>query len=541
MKLFRLPLALLATLSIFTASSAYAPDYYLIPNGADGDVAQARQEFERFYRDLTLHGHFDLSYNNNLTINTLLDGDVQKEGAIMLTLLNWLAHRKDHDSKFLLKRLNHLYFLELHSLFSNIDSNKDATARMLQLCDQFYHYKTINPITQQTRKPFRTSLSRLFIVITTINGSDMAYETRKKSMALALERVGNKMLRINKRLGDQKMYNSDITAFISLLSTHVAVEPLVRTSFIRNVILGTLITVAIITLIYRYREPIGDGLAAFAQITKKTLQTMFGFIGEGLGDGILRSAAKPENRECVRAILQEGGNSLIHGMATNATGQPNQDVALLSSQLINGALTKQPHQNVPAHTTVPPTPHAAPMAATDVSAKPATQADALAIPKVAVQTIAADASTKSSAATEKTATTTVVAPPLTTAIPAPTIPATPQATTRPAAVEVNPDVKLAADTFLEGLQQRIPPLLEDTQQRVTTIVNNLHENIRSGGRLGKSLIGPSPSEQAAAAQAAANAEAQRLAAIAARANNPGFFSRVFGSRRGQPSTQSVVI
>jgi len=287
MKLSRLPLVLLAMLSLFTTSRAYTSDYYLIPNGADGDVALARQAFERFYRDLALNGHFDLSYNNNLTINTLLEGDVQKEGAIMLTLLNWLAHRKDHDSKFLLKRLNYLYFLELHNLFSSIDNNKDATARMLQLCDQFYHYKIVNPISQQTKRPFRTSLSRLFIVITTINGSDMAYENRKKSMALALERVGNKMLNINKRLGDQKMNPQDITAFVSLLATHVAVEPLVKTSIIKNAVLFTVITATIIALIYWQRESIGKALGDFATIMDQSIDKLLGYAGRSLTKGAI--------------------------------------------------------------------------------------------------------------------------------------------------------------------------------------------------------------------------------------------------------------
>jgi hypothetical protein len=336
MKMFQLPLALIAALSFFTASFATTSDYYLIPNGADGDVAQARQAFERFYRDLALHGHFDLSYNNNLTINTLLEGDVQKEGAIMLTLLNWLAHRKDHDSKFLLKRLNHLYFLELHNLFSSIDSNKDATARMLQLCDQLFHYKAINPITQQTKKPFRTSLSRLFIVITTINGSDMAYENRKKSMALALERVGNKMLRINKRLGDQKMNPQDITAFISLLATHVAVEPLVKSSVIRNTVLTILIASIIISLIYSNWDTIqpwiSNGLKKMTSVADETLKSLFGYIGEGLGDGIIKSALKqatPENKEQLKDFLQEGGDVLGNSAAKG---------------MLHGLVTKQPHQ-----------------------------------------------------------------------------------------------------------------------------------------------------------------------------------------------------
>ena len=253
MKFLRITLLTLVVSSIVTSGNAQKPTNYINPQGADAEVEQVRQSFEKAYHDMIAQGAVDTTtYNNNLTIKTTLEGDVQKEGIIMLALLDWLSHRKNHDSKALLHKLNRLYYLELNNLIASKDGKKDIAARMLHLSKELYRFKTVNPVTKKGNRPFRSSLSRIFIIIAMINGGPLSYENRKKSMAMALEQIGDKMLRINKKLLEQKTSDHNINEFISLLSTHAFTEPFIKPATLKWIIAGSIATITISYFAFDY-------------------------------------------------------------------------------------------------------------------------------------------------------------------------------------------------------------------------------------------------------------------------------------------------
>jgi len=220
---------------------------------------------------------------------------------------------------------------------------------MLLLCDQLHNFTTTNPITQQIKRPFHTSLSRIFIVITTTNGNDIAYENRKKSMALALERIGKKMLRANKRLGEQKMSEQKITAFISLLSAHAAMEPLVKTAIIKKVVLATIL-IAITSYIAYQLFFNKDSIIYLKNWFEPIKKDFVGAVAEEVSDRLLKGATKNEAQiqAAVQRLTVTAGSGLISGALT---GQSNQAAAATPGAM---PAARPAPSTTPAATTAPP-------------------------------------------------------------------------------------------------------------------------------------------------------------------------------------------
>jgi hypothetical protein len=214
---------------------------------------QARQSFEEIYYQLLEKGFFPLTYNNNLIIDTNLRSNVKNGCMVLLRLIEWLEKRDDSDSFFLLKRLNKLMFLELTHYLSGLELEKEVCAGLIDGCQDLYSFKASPD--GYVVKPFRATLSKLFLVMNMINASDVNYKNRKETFALALGKVKKEMIDINKKLGTAKIDEDIIKSFISALEIHAVKEPLVQAHTIRNtVIIITVLTVAGL-LIYFYAIP----------------------------------------------------------------------------------------------------------------------------------------------------------------------------------------------------------------------------------------------------------------------------------------------
>src|SRR5579862_1940296 len=134
------------------------------------NINQARESFEDVYYELLKSNYFDEYYNNNLIINTELNSDFYQNGIILFKLIEWLQQNDNRDSRFLLKRMNKLFYLELYRFICKMDSEKTRDGRLFDVFSKIYHYKVpsvhvgVSPV-----PPFQTTLTKAIVLIFTMN------------------------------------------------------------------------------------------------------------------------------------------------------------------------------------------------------------------------------------------------------------------------------------------------------------------------------------------------------------------------------------
>ncbi len=274
----------------------------LLEEGLDTRIQQAYDSFENRYYQLVENGHFPLSYNNNLIINASLFPDVQKEGSIIIKLIEWLEQQDDADSIYLLRRLNKFYFLKFHQFICSMNLKKEYVAKILEHCQTFYSLKAINK--SIVLKPFQSALSKLFIMIYMINESFLSYEQKRETLAHSIDKIKREMLSINKQFGpviDEKK----ITSFIMLLETYGAKEPLVQSSKLKKVVIISVIIFAISIIVYKYVLPNWGGIKKwFSNAWTAIVEPLGESAGRGAVNAFINGLDDPANREKLKSVVQ---------------------------------------------------------------------------------------------------------------------------------------------------------------------------------------------------------------------------------------------
>lgn len=349
----------IAAIILFFVTSAFG---YQLSNdnflsaGLDGQITLARDNFEATYYSLLEHGLFPDSYNNNMIIHSSLHPHVQREGTIILRLVEWLESQIDQNTDILLERLNELYYLEFHRFIVSIDMKKEQCAEILAWCQDLYHYAiSENGI---KKYPFRTSISKLFLTIHVINSSHINYDSRKETAAFMVGLIRREMITINNGL-KQKIEEQVIKSFTSLLEVYAVRSPLIEKSRFRKVMLITITFAVIGFFIYKVVMPnkkkILDKLKVWAEEARDYILEP---LGEGVGKGAIKGAIKQLDRpfggtpvrtyrEKINETAEDVLRAAIHGIARkkNAPGQqeeqnnePNPDLQVIGEQILHGIL-----------------------------------------------------------------------------------------------------------------------------------------------------------------------------------------------------------
>jgi len=219
-------------------------DHQFALRGLNEEIQDARQSLHDVYYELLKQGYFDLSYNNNLVLDTSLKENTVNNNQVVLALIDWLLRRNDRDSQFLLKKLNKLYYLELHHFLCQKDLHQKPGARIVSLCQDIYQFSTHTPgLSEEAwEMPFRTYITKIALLISLINHSNMGYYEKKESMIYALGKVKQEMLILNNKIDSiGRIDEAIIKEFIELLSVHAVHIPTMRPNLIKRLIFWSII------------------------------------------------------------------------------------------------------------------------------------------------------------------------------------------------------------------------------------------------------------------------------------------------------------
>ena len=246
-----------------------------------------------YYWYVVANNSFSLSYANNLVLDDIdLQGDTKRAGSILLRLVLFLEKSEDPYHKMLLKKINKYFFLRMHRQLVDHDLRKDQAARTVEGLYELYAHKVDTSAGKIA--PFRTTLTKVFIVLSTINETQLMFSGRKETLLIHLNKIKREMLRINDGLGDQKIDEDCIKDFIKFIGVYEVRQPIIPETQVRNIILGTLAIATIAAIIYwqhkNIKAKVIDPTAVAIDHATKWIGRRFkgGLreIGEGLAQGL---------------------------------------------------------------------------------------------------------------------------------------------------------------------------------------------------------------------------------------------------------------
>lgn len=211
-------------------------------------VDNARESFEDIYYELIKQGFFDDYYNNNMIIDARINDSFKENGKILLILIEWLEKTNNRDSRFLLKKLNKYFYLQLYALVNQLDVVHKKEGRLLGLLHDLYFVKTPTPC--GIIAPFRTNLSQMAILIGMFNVAQIPYEQKREALSFVLEKIQRQLLVKNVELLDKKIDDEKIKEFVQAMQSFATREPLVKPSVVKKIVLTTIIISAICVGIY---------------------------------------------------------------------------------------------------------------------------------------------------------------------------------------------------------------------------------------------------------------------------------------------------
>lgn len=297
--MYLLPLFLIQVFFTSTTNAEIRRDI-ILRNGLDYQIKTLRETVEATYYHMLEQDHFPLTYNNNLVINAALDKyglDVQKEATVLMHLIEWLSKQTDRNSVFLLRKINELFFLEFHSYIAALDLKNKSCAELLMHCQELFHFNVV--LDESTPYapyyyPFRTTLTKLFLIMTIINNSQMKYEERKETFLFALDELKLELIYTNKWLAQKAIDQNKITAFITFIASFGVKEPFIRPQYIRKMVIFAIATVALGAFIYFWVMPNkGKIMNKLSEWSYDIRDNVVKPIGQGLGESIINAMVEP--------------------------------------------------------------------------------------------------------------------------------------------------------------------------------------------------------------------------------------------------------
>jgi hypothetical protein len=182
----------------------------------------------------------------------------------VLKLIEWLEQQQDENSKVLLDTINELCYLKFVQLMSYFECGEHALA-IEKL--QYLAHKEVS-IEGGVKRPFRTTLSKIFLAITLVNAKKLKPEQRKEFLALALEKIENDMLKINRGLGEDKVQEHEIRELVAVLEVYAVRIPAAGVNVVKLTIIISVVILAIAVCgpyLERYIGRKIDQLVAFIQ------------------------------------------------------------------------------------------------------------------------------------------------------------------------------------------------------------------------------------------------------------------------------------
>ena len=178
------------------------------------------------------------------------------DGFAVLQLIEWLEKQHDDKSIVLLAALNELCYLKLVHFVSLFECpGHDA------LVIEKLHYLANKEVAVDgaKQKPFLTSLGKICLTIAVINAKKLKHERKKEFLALALDKIENDMLKINRGLGVGSVREDEIRELCAALEVYAVRVTVAGVNWLK---ISVLVTLAIV-IIYFFAPMIVDKLVTF--------------------------------------------------------------------------------------------------------------------------------------------------------------------------------------------------------------------------------------------------------------------------------------
>lgn len=279
-----------------------------------------KEELLGFYYDLVKQNHFSSQYANNLIFSADIDNDFPRNGAILLKLIEYLEKDASYASKFLLKKINSFFYLELHSFISHVEIPQEQRAHLYKTMHALYNCKapkideTVGQGEERAIYPFRTLLSQVTISIHIALNSPERRNRQREALVFVLEELKTKILDVN-QANNLIIGKEVIDEFVTLLEAYAVQEDVVNKGNVQRALYITgfvLIVVAIVVYIGSkggFPWVVQKGKEFVGAITDVFLDKVEGRVGpmvkkavhaadtEQLGDGLVAGALRRVNAD----------------------------------------------------------------------------------------------------------------------------------------------------------------------------------------------------------------------------------------------------
>lgn len=167
------------------------------------------------------------------------------DGYATLQLIESLEKQQDEESKTLLAAINELCYRRFVSLLSSF--NQSEHALVIEKLHYLAHKEVL--IDGVCTTPFKTTLSKMLLTIAIINAKKMKCSEKKELLVHALSAIEVSMLKVNQRIGVDKVQESDIRELIAVLEVYAIKIPAAGMSALKITILATVITIIVLLIV----------------------------------------------------------------------------------------------------------------------------------------------------------------------------------------------------------------------------------------------------------------------------------------------------
>jgi hypothetical protein len=209
-----------------------------------------QKSLQIFYDKCMQRGYLADAYCGQAHVTFARLAHNEDDGLAALHLIEWLEKQHDVNSVLLLSAINELCIIKFTHIMNNLDGVKDCEA----LIEKFQHLAdTEAEIQGVAYKPFQTIMSKMFLTIAIVNAKKLNYEQKKEMLVFALNKIRKEMLAINKKLGENRVQDSEIREFVVALEVYAVHMPIVSKGksflFSPAVIMSVLLLVIIVAMI----------------------------------------------------------------------------------------------------------------------------------------------------------------------------------------------------------------------------------------------------------------------------------------------------
>ncbi len=260
----------------------------------------AEERAKEYCYQLMANRYFDIPFvlgdiNLNNSGWSGKDTNIQTQAKMLLDLIDLLCTKNDASAKLLLQRFNKFFVFKMHRLLAENDLRHEQSVRMIDCLDSLYSFKIATPTGAVA--PFRTLVSKTYIVLAMVNDGDPNFNSRKETMIWHMNKLKHEYLAVNRELGEQKIDDLIIKDFITLLAVYETRQPIIQPNRLKEIMIKALIVGAICVIVYWLREPLNKYVV---QPIKKKLNDGIASLGEGIG-----KAAKEAGKGVAQGFTEE--------------------------------------------------------------------------------------------------------------------------------------------------------------------------------------------------------------------------------------------